>query len=195
MHDEEIIARVLSGDDEAYRSLVERHQCAVWGFIHSVVRNGTDADDVAQEVFVAAFTHLDSFDARRAKFVTWLLTIARNRCSNHLKRRLVRERVTTEADAVEGSSQLDHLAGSGLSPDRVVSHRETEELLDDALEQLPLEQKTAFVLAEIQELSLSEIAAVEGVPVGTVKSRISRAKEKLRRVLNGLMSTERLSEK
>jgi RNA polymerase sigma factor (sigma-70 family) len=94
-----------------------------------------------------------------------------------------------------GSSQLDHLAGSGLSPDRVVSHRETEELLDDALEQLPLEQKTAFVLAEIQELSLSEIAAVEGVPVGTVKSRISRAKEKLRRVLNGLMSTERLSEK
>ena len=133
---------------------------------------------MSQEVFVAAFVHLDSFDVRRAKFLTWLLTIAHNRCCNRLKRRTV--------EPLETDSLICEVA----SPDQVASNREVWRRLDEELERLPIEQRTAFVLAEVQEIPLAEIAVIEGVPLGTVKSRVSRAKEKLRRVLKDLQPDE-----
>jgi RNA polymerase sigma-70 factor, ECF subfamily len=179
MHDDEqIIARVLAGDAEAYRCLVERHERSVFGFVKELVRNMSDVEDLAQEVFVAAFTHLASFDGRRAKFSTWLLTIARNRCCNHLKKRLL------------PTGEMADMASRVPPPDRVAANRETWNQLDDALDKLPLEQRTAFVLAEIQELPLAEIAVIEGVPLGTVKSRVSRAKERLRQSLKDLQPVE-----
>ncbi|MBC8117040.1 MAG: sigma-70 family RNA polymerase sigma factor [Candidatus Saccharimonas sp.] len=172
--DEQIIARVLSGDADAYRCLVEKHERSVFGFVKGLVRNESDVEDLAQEVFVAAFTHLASFDVRRAKFSTWLLTIAHNRCCNHLKRRSL---ATTE---------MGDMASGVPQPDTVASNRETWSRLDDALDRLPIEQRTAFVLAEVQEVPLAEIAVIEGIPLGTVKSRISRAKERLRETLKDL---------
>ncbi len=169
--DERIISQVLSGDTAAYRLLVSRHERSVFGFVTNLVRNGADVDDISQEVFVAAFTHLDSFDPKRAKFSTWLLTIARNRCCNFLKRRLL-----TTGDVGE-------LVSDALPPETEAVARETWNQLDAALDRLSIEQRAAFVLAEIQELPLAEIAAIEGVPLGTVKSRLSRAKENLRREL------------
>lgn len=176
--DEQIIARVLSGDADAYRCLVEKHERSVFGFVKGLVRNESDVEDLAQEVFVAAFTHLASFDVHRAKFSTWLLTIAHNRCCNHLKRRSL---ATTE---------MGDMASGAPQPDTVVSNRETWSRFDDALDRLPIEQRTAFVLAEVQEISLAEIAVIEGVPLGTVKSRISRAKERLRETLKDLQPVE-----
>lgn len=179
MNDEQIIARVLTGDADAYRDLVEKHERSVFGFVKGLVRNESDVEDLAQEVFVAAFKHLPTFDARRAKFSTWLLTIAHNRCCNHLKRRSL---------AITGEMG-DPTCGSP-SPDAVASNHETWHRLDDALDRLPIEQRTAFVLAEVQEISLADIAAIEGVPLGTVKSRISRAKERLRQALKDLQPVE-----
>ena len=175
MHDDErIISQVLSGNTAAYRLLVSRHERSVFGFVTNLVRNAADMDDLAQEVFVAAFTHLDSFDPKRAKFSTWLLTIARNRCCNFLKRRSQTPRVLGDPVSDAGSPALDV----------VVS--ETWSRLDAALDRLSLEQRTAFVLAEIQDMPLAEIAVIEGVPLGTVKSRLSRAKENLRHALKDL---------
>ena len=176
--DEQVITHVLAGDTEAYRLLVSRHECLVFGFVQNLVRNSADVEDIAQEVFVAAFTHLDSFDPKRAKFSTWLLTIARNRCCNFLKRR---SRTTAE---------LGDPVCNAASPAMDVVDGETWNQLDAALDRLSIEQRAAFVLAEIQELSLAEIAAIEGVPLGTVKSRLSRAKENLRRELRDWQSVE-----
>lgn len=177
--DRTLIERVLAGDVEAFRELVERHQRRVFGFVRNLVRHAPDAEDLVQEVFVAAFRKLDSFDAERSQFSTWLLTIARNRCLNHLQRSFVA--TTAEFDIEARTAQ----------PVDVMLSRELHARLDAALELLPLEQRTAFVLAEIQDLSYAEIALIEEVELGTIKSRVSRAKQRLREVLSDLDPTSR----
>jgi RNA polymerase sigma-70 factor (ECF subfamily) len=163
-----VIKRVLAGDLEAFRILVRRYEGPLFGFIRNLLPGASDGEDVAQEVFLAAYTHLSSYDPRQAAFATWLFTIARNKCLNALKRR---QPVVTHS-LPEGADPR--------TPDRALAEDEFFRHLDAALEALPLEQKTAFVLAEIQGLSYEEIGQIEGVKVGTVKSRLARAKEKLR---------------
>lgn len=171
-----MIERVLAGDVEAFRELVEQHQRRVFGFVRNLVRHAPDAEDLVQEVFVAAFRKLDSFDAERSQFSTWLLTIARNRCLNHLRRSSV---------ATISSTEFDVEARTTPPVDTLLSH-ELHARLDAALYLLPLEQRTAFVLAEIQELPYAEIALIEEVELGTIKSRVSRAKQRLREELSDL---------
>jgi RNA polymerase sigma-70 factor (ECF subfamily) len=106
-----------------------------------------------------------------AKFSTWLLTIARNKCVNSLKKRR------------PGTSERLPLPLYGGDPAEALIRRESAARFDRFLDTLPMEQRTAFVLAEIQEMSYEEIADIEGVPLGTIKSRINRAKDKLRSLL------------
>ncbi len=174
--DRTLIERVLAGDVEAFRELVERHQRRVFGFVRNLVRHAPDAEDLVQEVFVAVFRKLDSFDAERSQFSTWLLTIARNQCLNHLKRSSLPKDCRSECDVESRTAQ----------PLDAMLSRELHARLDAALDLLPLEQRTAFVLAEIQELPYAEIAIIEEVELGTIKSRVSRAKQRLREVLSDL---------
>ena len=167
----DIIERVLTGDTGAFRLLVERHERLIFQFARNMLRNVEDAEDLTQEVFVAAFQHLATFDVKKSKLSTWLLTIARNRCCNRMKQRPVN--TPGNVDAVDRRP----------SPEKAVVQSEVWQHLAVALESLPLEQRTAFVLAEIQELPHAEIAAIEGIELGTVKSRVSRARERLRLAL------------
>jgi RNA polymerase sigma-70 factor, ECF subfamily len=162
------IQRVLAGDVDAFRLLVERYQGILFSLVGNLVPDPNDRDDIAQETFLAAYVHLGSYDARKGKFSTWLLTIARNKCIDGLKRQ---RPVTMEAlpPRVDPRSPADGLIEAELFA-----------RLDRALAALPLEQKSAFVMSEMQGLSYEEICQIEGAPPGTVKSRISRAKEKLR---------------
>ena len=178
--DLEVIQRVITGDRESFRLLVERHQGSVWRVVTGLLGPGTDAEDAAQDVFMAAYVHLKSFDAGKATFSTWLLTIARNHCINTMKRRRPMH--------VANLPELAELR----TPETVIAKREWFERLDAALDCLPVEQKTAFVLAEIEGLSLEETAQIEDVPLGTVKSRIARAKQKLRAVLKSPEGVEEL---
>lgn len=171
------IERVLAGDVEAFRELVERHQRRVFLFVRNIVRRMPDVEDLVQDVFAAAFQKLASFDAERSQFSTWLLTIARNRCLNHLQR-----------SSIATTSEFD-FEGRTIQPVDAMLCLELHARLDAALELLPLEQRTAFVLAEIDELPYSEIALIEKVELGTVKSRVSRAKQRLREVLSDLDPT------
>jgi RNA polymerase sigma-70 factor (ECF subfamily) len=169
-----LIERVLAGDVDAFRELVERHQRRVFGFVRNMVRHRPDAEDLVQEVFVAVFRKLGSFNAERSHFSTWLLTIARNQCLNHLKR-----------SSFPMASEFDVDARTAQPLDTMLSS-ELRARLDAALDRLPLEQRTAFVLAEIQELPYAEIAIIEEVELGTIKSRVSRARQCLREVLSDL---------
>jgi RNA polymerase sigma-70 factor (ECF subfamily) len=170
MDDRAVIARVLAGDTDAFRVLVMRYQRPLFGFIGNLVRDRRECEDIAQEVFLAAYVHLGRFDPRRSAFSTWLYTIARNRCVNTCKRRRpsVRQVLPEPVDT--------------RTPDLALAEEELFRLLDAELDALPPEQKTTFVLAELQELSHEEVAHIEGVKVGTVKSRLSRARDKLRTV-------------
>jgi RNA polymerase sigma-70 factor (ECF subfamily) len=162
------IQRVLAGDPDAFRALVSRYEADVCRVVRSLTRDKNDWEDIAQEVFLSAYAHLASFDPCRAAFSTWLLTIARNKCLHVLQKR----RPDTPGELPEPTDPR--------TPDLPLTEAEWFRQLDQALDGLPFEQKTAFVLSEIEGLSHAEVGRIENVPAGTVKSRLSRAKEKLR---------------
>lgn len=172
--DRELVIRVLAGQTDDFRVLVDRHQQSVFRFASGLVGNREEAQDVTQEAFLAAFVNLSGYDSSRAAFSTWLFTIARNRCLNLLKQR--RPIALAEPDSI----------GDVASADPIVS-RELSLQLDRALSALPVEQRSAFVLAEIEELPYDEIARIERTSLGTVKSRIHRAKQRLQSLLEPVM--------
>jgi RNA polymerase sigma-70 factor (ECF subfamily) len=169
--DNQVIRRVIGGEVEAFRVLVERYQAAVFGLVRSLLGRG-EVEDLAQEAFLTAFTQLRRFDPTQASFATWLLTIARNRGLNALKKRrpLPLDDLPAQADE--------------RTPDQEAAEREWFGHLDRCLEALPAEQRTTFVLAEIHGLSYEQISRIDGVSLGTVKSRLSRARERLRASLS-----------
>jgi RNA polymerase sigma-70 factor (ECF subfamily) len=173
--DAEVIRQVQCGNGNAFRALVERYQCAVYALAGQLLPDAHEADDAAQDAFVQAYHHLDSFDPRRGCFSTWLLAITRNTCLNRRKRR----RDATLATLPE----LAVTRGPGVE----LEWAETFARLDAALARLPVDQRVVFVLAELHELPLAEVARIEQVRLGTVKSRLSRAKAKLRAVIEPLL--------
>ena len=166
-----VIQKVLGGDADAFRVLVERYQRLLYSLVSNLVRDRGDGDDIAQETFLAAYLHLGAYNPREGKFSTWLLAIARNKCLNRLKKRkpLLLETLPPRIDA--------------RSPADGLMEAELFDQFDRVLAALPFEQRSAFVLSEIEGLSHEEICRIEAAPLGTIKSRISRAKEKLRSLL------------
>ena len=128
-------------------------------------------EDIAQEVFFTAYKKLSSFDSARSKFSTWLFTIARNKSINALKKKKL-FLMSAPPENSDSSTPADNLA-----------NKEFYNQLDKVLLNLPRKQKTAFVMAELEKLSYEEIAQIEGKKLGTIKSRINRAKKKLRLAL------------
>jgi RNA polymerase sigma-70 factor (ECF subfamily) len=174
IEDRELVKRVLAGQTDDFRTLVDRHQQPIFRFASGFLGNREEAEDVTQEAFLAAFANLSGYDSSRAAFSTWLFTIAHNRCINLLKR--TRPIALNELDSI----------GDVTSTDPIV-RQELSQQLDRALASLPVEQRSAFVLAEIEELPYSEIALIERTSLGTVKSRIHRAKQRLQSLLKPVM--------
>jgi RNA polymerase sigma-70 factor (ECF subfamily) len=167
----DIIQRVLQGDTELFAVLVERYQKPVVRMVRNLTCDGPATEDIAQDVFLAAFAKLATFDPARSRFSTWLFTITRNKCINRMKKkRPVCMRQLPER-------------GRQHAPDQHAVRNELLARLDRALEALPARQRRAFVLAEFEALPYEEIAQIEGARIGTVKSRINRARGKLADVL------------
>jgi RNA polymerase sigma-70 factor (ECF subfamily) len=158
-----IIRRVLEGDTEPFRWLVTKYQQALLSAVRGFLWDAVECEDLVQDVFVAAYSNLARYDCRRAAFSTWLYTIARRRCLNRLRQKQPR------GEGPPGEP-LDT-----QTPFEVASRKEVFERLDAALDALPVEQKTAFVLCEIRGLSYQDIAMIENTSLSTVKSRIHRA--------------------
>jgi RNA polymerase sigma-70 factor (ECF subfamily) len=174
IEDRELVSRVLAGRTDDFRVLVERHQVSVFRFASALVENREEAEDATQEAFLAAFANLSDYNSSRAAFSTWLFAIARNRCINLLKRN--RPIALNEPDSVIDVTSADPIVSQELS-----------QQLDRALAALPVEQRSAFILAEIEQLPYAEIAQIERTSLGTVKSRINRAKQRLQSLLEPIM--------
>lgn len=167
----EVIRRVLQGDIESFRLLLEKYEKRVVRMVRNVTNDREFGEDIAQDVFLTAYVKLASFDPARSSFSTWLFTIARNKSLNALKKKKAIS-IGKLPERIDGSNPSDRMAEEELFDE-----------LDRQLEALGSRQRRAFILAEFEELSYEQIAQMEGVRVGTVKSRIHRAKKKLRSAL------------
>lgn len=166
-NDIDVIKQVLAGDTEAFRSLVERYERPVLSLVQHLLWDAEDTEDLAQEVFLTAFKKLSSYDPALSTFPTWLCTIARNKTINANKKK-----------RPKSASVLPEQ----MSRDKATDHVVQEELfrqLDTLLLKLPEKQRRAFVLSQIEQLPYEEIAQMEGTRIGTIKSRVNRARSQL----------------
>ena len=166
-----IIKAVLDGDTESFCLLVQRYEKPVTRMIANLINDRHACQDIAQEVFLAAYKKLACFDPARSSFSTWLFTIARNKSISAMRTR----RTPAAASAPDRMNLSD--PADALSRDELFAR------LDRALSALRPRHRRALVLAEFENLSYEQIAQIEGVRIGTVRSRIHRAKSKLRSVL------------
>ncbi|MBC8481264.1 MAG: sigma-70 family RNA polymerase sigma factor [Planctomycetes bacterium] len=166
-----IIRAVLDGDVESFRLLVQRYERPVITMIRNIINDNHICEDIAQEVFFTAYKKLEDFDPNRSSFSTWLFTIARNKSINAAKKK----RVLSMSNVPENTDLF--------TPVNNLAQQEFFDRLDQVLTTLPTKLKTAFVLAEFEKLPYEQIAQIEGVRIGTIKSRINRAKKKLRPAL------------
>jgi RNA polymerase sigma-70 factor (ECF subfamily) len=172
-----LVVRLQRGDPEAITSVYEEHHVSVRAFAQRLVGDIEAAEDLVQDVFVALPTAIARFRGE-SSLRTFLVSIAVHHAKNHV-RAAVRRRAALARFAREPEP------GSSPDPQRDLERRQLGDRLMSALDALPLEQRVAVVLSEIEERTSIEIAAITGVPEGTVRTRIFHAKRKLREILHG----------
>jgi RNA polymerase sigma-70 factor (ECF subfamily) len=179
MDDEALLARSRHGDREAFGSIVERYQDELYTMALRVTGNPADAADVVQETFTRSFRNLPRL--RGATLRPWLFRVALNCARDVLRRRSRRP-----ADPLEdGTGRVVDLPDPGLGPEATLLERERAAAVRAAILALPPDFRTAVVLRDVNQLSYEEVAEALGVPLGTVKSRISRARALLVAALRG----------
>jgi RNA polymerase sigma-70 factor (ECF subfamily) len=182
--DLELVRRVQKGDKSAFDLLVRKYQHKVLKLVSRYLRDPADAEDVAQEAFIKAYRALPQFRGDSA-FYTWLYRIAINTAKNAL---LSRDRNPVEFDLdlqnVEESSAMQARLADPETPESLLATEEIRETVNRAIEALPEDLRTAIVLRELEGLSYEDIAAAMDCPVGTVRSRIYRAREAIDRRLS-----------
>lgn len=181
-----LVKRALEGEQKAFTLLVMRYQHKVLGLIGRFVKDPHEAEDVAQEAFLKAYRALPRFRWDSA-FYTWLYRIAVNTAKNHLVAR-GRRPPATDVDIQDAQWSEDNPALQELdTPDGNLEQQDLQRLINAAIEELPEELKTAFSLREFSGLSYEEITEIMECPVGTVRSRIFRARESIDRKLRAAM--------
>ena len=175
--DNDIVKRVQQGDKEAYNILVLRYQHKVCDIAFKYVNNYVDANDVAQEAFIRAYRAIHNFRGESA-FFTWLYRIVINTAKSFLEQNQ-KHRYSVDIDAPDFDSQQDvrGLLVTHESPDSLIGSEELQQVIMQAMNELPPDLKRAIVLREVDGLSYEDIAAVMDSPIGTVRSRIFRARQ------------------
>ena len=187
LSDEDLMARVAEDDDRAFTELVRRFQGRVTNLISRILNDRTGSDDLAQEVFVRVFVHRRNY-RRGSKFSTWLFTIAANLAKNEIRRR-VRRRNWFSLDALTEvlNDSFIQLADPTENRDMGMEREQLQGEVGKAIATVPEKYRLALVLRDIEGLAYEEIAEVLGVPGGTVRSRINRARSMLKRRLQPLL--------
>ena len=180
-----LIERCTAGDEFACAELVTAHQRMVYGLAFNLLGDRDEALDLSQEVFLRVFRTLSSFRGQSA-LRTWIYRIVINQVRNRQRwwRRWHRSDVVSLDDHLRRSGDVE--STRDFLPDRLLASKETAALVWDALQQLPFDQRTALILREVDGLRYDEIAYSLNVAVGTVKSRLTRARQALRANLLGL---------
>ncbi len=184
--DEVLVKRVQRGDKKAFDILVLKYQHKLMKLISRYVHDQSEVFDVAQEAFIKAYRALPNFRGESA-FYTWLYRIAINTAKNYLvaqgRRTPDVDIEIADAEQLAGETELKEYA----TPDQIIARDEVEKTVFETIERLPVDLRTAITLRELEGLSYEEIAEAMSCPVGTVRSRIFRAREAINHELDKLM--------
>ena len=187
--DEQLMLRVQEGNSASFDLLVERYRVRLFNYLFRLVGNRDDAEEIAQEAFVKAYIHAEKYKTI-AKFSTWLYTIATNLVRNRMRSLSRKPKIFSlwSKGRYDGEEEkpLDILDPQ-RSPEDKMNDSELSEIINQAIEKIPEKYRTSFVLREINQLSYEEIAAVTGLKLGTVRSRINRARNFFRQILEPIL--------
>jgi RNA polymerase sigma-70 factor (ECF subfamily) len=183
--DEQLVARTQKGDRQSFDLLVLKYQHRVMALVRRYVKDATEAEDVTQEVFLKAYRAIDSFRGDSA-FYTWLYRIAVNAAKNALDVRKRKPGSDLDIDEIEDFGFADNLR-LDENPESLLATEDMRRIVEETLASLPDDLKRALMLREFDGLSYEEIAQVMACPIGTVRSRIFRARETIDQAIRPLL--------
>ncbi len=187
--DQQLVVRAQHGDQQAFGLLVSKYQRKLTRLLSRLIRDPAEVEDVAQEAFIKAYRALGSFRGESA-FYTWLYRIGINTAKNYLVSQGRRAPTRTEFDSEEAEGfEEGELLRDINTPERLLFSKEIGETVNSAMEALPEELRTAIVLRELEGMSYEDIAKMMDCPIGTVRSRIFRAREAVAEKLRPLLET------
>jgi len=182
-----LVRQCMAGDSHAWQQLVSSQHRRIYAICYRFTGSSTDAEDLTQDVFLKLYKNLASFDTQKGSFQTWITTLARNLLVDHFRRtRLDRasDSLDVSFDGEDGSPTMsDRLADNRPSQEQHVASMELKSQIQCALKQLSPELREAVILRDLEDMDYKEIAQVLRIPEGTVKSRISRGRGELARLL------------
>ena len=182
----QVVRRCMDGDSGAWAEMVRAHHKRVYGLCYRFTGNGADAEDLTQDVFLKIYSNLSSFDLTRGSLQVWITTMTRNLLVDNF-RRTRNQRATGSLDegweSAEELKPIDRLTSPGASQHELAAQKELATMVQNALAQVSVELREAVILRDLQDLDYKEIAQVLSIPEGTVKSRISRGRAELARLL------------
>ena len=182
----QLVRRCMDGDSGAWVEMVRTHHKRVYALCYRFTGNVADAEDLTQEVFLKIYSNLASFDAARGSLPVWIATMTRNLLVDNFRRtRNLRATASLDDgwDTAGELQPLDRLTAAGPSPHEMAARKELEKMVQNALARVSVELREAVILRDLQDLDYKEIAQVLEIPEGTVKSRISRGRAELARLL------------
>lgn len=179
------IKQVKKGDQNAFADIVDIYKDKIYQLCYRMLGNVHEAEDIAQEAFIRAYVNIDSFDINR-KFSTWLYRIATNLTIDRIRKKKPDYYLDAEVAGTEGLTMYSQIAADGVLPEDAVVSLELSNTIQQKILKLPDKYRTVIVLKYIDELSLIEIGEILNIPVGTVKTRIHRGREALRKQLRDL---------
>jgi len=182
----QIVRRCMDGDSGAWAEMVRNFHRRVYGLCYRFTGNAADAEDLTQDVFLKIYSNLASFDTGRGSLQVWITTMTRNHLVDHF-RRTRNQRATSSLDdgwdSAEELKPVDRLVSRGISPHESAAQKELARMVQSALARVSIDLREAVILRDLQDLDYKEIAEMLGIPEGTVKSRISRGRAELARLL------------
>ncbi len=190
--DIELVKLAQSGDQQAFKTLVERYQRKVYSICYGMLKNQEDSMDASQETFIKVFRYLEKFNFQ-SKFYTWLYRITVNVCIDQIRKNSKRKNVEyddTYSRPAEVGDENILPSTLGLNPEKAYGRKELREKMLEALEQIPEKHRTILILREAEGLNYDEIASVLEVSKGTVMSRLFHARKYFQNALSAYLKEE-----
>lgn len=182
MGDDVLIKKSQQGDMEAFEQLVIQYEKNVYNIAYRLTGNSEDASDLAQEAFIKVYRSIKSFRGE-ASFTTWLYHVVANVCKDHLRKKKIKTTSLDEPLTIEGQQLEKQIKHDSLLPDELLEQRELQLYVQKQITQMPNDYRIILIMREYMELSYEEIANQLNISMGTVKSRLSRARNMLKEMV------------
>jgi len=185
--DAEMIREALAGSQEAYTRLMKKYHNPIYSLIYRMIRDKEEIEDLTQETFIKAFASLKNFNDEYA-FSTWLYKIASNNCIDYIRKRKLKTYSIDKPMESEDDDYAYELSDSTYEADRHIIEEQQKALIQEAIDSLPEKYRIVIVMRHTEEKSYEDIAEILGLPLGTVKAHIFRARELLNKYLKDKIS-------